>query len=46
MSDLILQILGAAFNINLPFFGFSFGMMCVTFWSLPMIVRLIKSIFG
>lgn len=45
MSALIVQILSSAFNIVLPF-GFTFGIMCVTFWSLPMIVRFIKSIFG
>lgn len=44
MTDLIVQVLSSAFNITLPF-GFTFGIMCVTFWSLPLLVRLIKSIF-
>ena len=46
MNELILQVLTSAFNIQLPYFGFSFGIMCVTIWSLPLIVKFIKSIFG
>lgn len=44
MSELIGQILSSAFSIALPF-GFTFGALCVTVWSLPLLVRLIKSIF-
>lgn len=44
MNDLIGTVLSSAFNIALPF-GFSFGIFCVTVWSLPLLVRLIKSIF-
>lgn len=46
MDALVVQILTSAFNLQLPFFGFSFGIMIVTFWSLPLIVKFIKSIFG
>lgn len=46
MTDLITQILSSAFNIQLPYFGFSFGILCVMIWSIPLIVRFIKSIFG
>lgn len=44
MIALINQIMSSAFNIMLPF-GFSFGIFCVAIWTLPMIVRLFKSIF-
>ena len=44
MSDLILQILQSAFNLQLPF-GFSFGMFCVMCWSIPLLPRLIKMLF-
>lgn len=44
MYDLIIQIMQSAFTIPLPF-GFSFGIMCVTFWTLPMLMRFLKSIF-
>ena len=44
VTELIIQIMSSAFNIALPF-GFSFGIFCVAVWSLPLIVRLFKSIF-
>lgn len=44
MNDLIVHVLSSAFNIALPF-GFTLGVLCVTLWSLPLLVRLIKSIF-
>lgn len=45
MYDLIIQILGSAFRIQLPVIGVSFGIFCVACWSLPMLIRFIKSIF-
>lgn len=45
MYDLIIQILGSAFRIQLPVLGVSFGIMCVAIWTLPMLMRFIKSIF-
>ena len=44
MTGLLTHIMSSAFNIMLPF-GFSFGIFCVAVWTLPMIVRLFKSIF-
>lgn len=44
MNELIGTVLSSAFNIVLPF-GFTFGALCVCVWSLPLLVRLIKSIF-
>lgn len=44
MTQLIATILSAAFNIALPF-GFSFGVFVMFLWSLPLIVKFIKSIF-
>lgn len=44
MASIITYILSSAFNIILPF-GFSFGIMIVTVWTLPMLIRFIKSIF-
>lgn len=45
MYDLIIHILGSAFRIQLPIIGVSFGIMCVAVWSLPMLLRFLKSIF-
>lgn len=45
MYDLLIQILGSAFRIQLPVIGVSFGILCVSIWSLPMLMRIIKSIF-
>ena len=44
VTDLIVQVFSSAFNIALPW-GFSFGALCVAVWSLPLLIRLIKSIF-
>lgn len=44
MISLISQIMSSAFNIVLPF-GFTFGIFIVAIWTMPMIVRLFKSIF-
>lgn len=44
MNELILHVLSSAFNLQLPF-GFSFGMFCVMCWSIPLLPRLIKSLF-
>lgn len=44
MVDLIVYILQCAFSITLPF-GFTFGIMCVFLWTIPMLIRFIKSIF-
>lgn len=45
MYDLVLTILQSAFRIQLPFVGVSFGILCVFIWSLPMLMRFIKSLF-
>lgn len=45
MYDLIIQILGSAFRIQLPVIGVSFGILCVSVWSLPMLMRFLKSLF-
>lgn len=44
MWSLIYQILNAAWSITLPF-GFTFGIMCVAIWSLPLLMRFIRGIF-
>lgn len=44
MTGLIVHVLSSAFDIMLPF-GFTFGIFCVFIWTIPMIVRLLKSIF-
>ena len=45
MYDLIIYILGSAFRIQLPVIGVSFGIFCVAMWSLPMLMRFLKSLF-
>lgn len=45
MTALIANILSSAFDISLPWIGVSFGIFVVFLWSLPLLVRLIKSIF-
>lgn len=40
----VIQILSEVSSIVLPF-GFTFGVFCVAIWSIPMLVRFIKSIF-
>lgn len=45
MNDLVITILSSAFSIQLPYFGFSFGIMCVALWTLPMLIKFLKSIF-
>lgn len=45
MTDLVIQILQSSFTIQLPWVGVSFGILCVFIWSLPMLMRFIKSIF-
>ena len=45
INDLIIQIMSGAFNITLPVVGVSFGIFCVFIWTLPMLVRFIKSLF-
>ena len=44
ITDLIIQIMSSAFNIMLPF-GFTFGIFIVMVWSIPLVIRLFKSIF-
>ena len=44
MQSLLVQIFSSAFNIILPF-GMTFGVFIVSLWSLPLLVKLIKSLF-
>lgn len=45
MNNLVIHVLSSAYNLTLPFIGISFGSLCVFIWSLPLVVKLIKSIF-
>lgn len=42
--EIVAHVLSSVASIALPF-GFTFGVFCVFVWSVPMIVRLFKSIF-
>lgn len=42
--SVVIQILSSVSNIMLPF-GFTFGAMIVFVWSIPILMRLFKSIF-
>lgn len=44
MVQLLAYILSCAYSIVLPF-GFTFGAFIIMLWSLPLIIRFIKSIF-
>lgn len=44
MIACISNLLGQCFNIALPF-GLTLGTLCVFCWSIPMLIKFIKSIF-
>lgn len=45
MYDLVVHVLSAAYNLNVPFINVAFGRICIMIWTIPMLVRFIKSIF-